>query len=265
MRTNRRHQRMQISLCVTVAGLIVASAASASDAFRTKLEKWVETQQLISREKSEWDADQGALRATRDLLREQRDFLAAEIEKLEASSTAADDERRDLLVDRAAFQQNNSLLENELVKIEQSILEIAGKFPAPLARKLEPLLVQIPTSPEAATPKLGPRLMNVLGVLAQADKFNSTATFVGETRAVNDQQLQVRTLYWGLAQAIYVDSLGNTAGIGRPYSSRAAQPPTSGWDFESDPELARSAKLLLDIYEGNVDTIEFVEFPVEAR
>ena len=104
---------------------------------------------------------------------------------------------------------------------------------------------------------LGARLMNVLGVLAQAEKFDSTATFVGETRQVGDEKLQVRTLYWGLAQAIYVDAQGRTAGIGRPGPN--------GWEFTNDPDLASDARHLLDIYEGNVDTIEFVRFPVEAR
>jgi hypothetical protein len=95
-------------------------------------------------------------------------------------------------------------------------------------------------------------------VLAQAEKFNGTATFVGETRAVGgDQKVQVRTLYSGLAQAVYVDSHGETAGIGRPGAE--------GWEFTVDPELADDAERLLDIYEGNVDAIEFVRLPVEIR
>jgi hypothetical protein len=100
--------------------------------------------------------------------------------------------------------------------------------------------------------------MSVLGVLAQAEKFNGTATFVGETRAVGgDQKVQVRTLYSGLAQAVYVDSQGETAGIGRPGSD--------GWEFTDDPDLADDAARFLDIYEGNVDAIEFVELPIEIR
>ena len=34
------------------------------------------------------------------------------------------------------------------------------------------------------------------------------------------------------------------------------------WEFIDAPELAENAKLLLDIYEGNVDTIAFVAIPV---
>ena len=128
----------------------------------------------------------------------------------------------------------------------------------PLQDKLKPLLVQIPDDPTTTKLQRGQRLMNVLGVLAQAEKFNDTATFVGETREVaTGQKMQVRTLYWGLGQAIYVDAQGSTAGIGRPGAN--------GWAFTDDPELAEDAQLLLDIYEGNVDVIEFVELPVAIQ
>lgn len=253
--------RRRVALGLSLGLVLLASGALASDSFRAKMEQWVETKQLVSQEKSDWDADRETLRATRKLLAQQRDFLSAEIAKLEASSSEADDERRVLLLDRGRFQRNNARLEEELARLEKSLLELSAQFPAPLKKKLEPLLVQIPATPEAEPAKLGPRLMVVLGILAQADKFNSTATFVGETREVGDQRLQVRTLYWGLAQAIYVDSLGNTAGVGRPSLRDSAE----GWEFTNEPELARSAQLLLDIYEGNVDTIDFIAFPVEVR
>jgi hypothetical protein len=131
------------------------------------------------------------------------------------------------------------------------------RLPLPLREKLELLIVQIPEDPETTRLSLGQRLMNVLGVLAQAEKFNGTATFVGETRAVEGQQVQVRTLYWGLSQAFYVDSQGRSAGVGVPGSA--------GWEFTNDPELADEAGLLLDIYEGNVDTIDFVPLPVRIH
>ena len=49
------------------------------------------------------------------------------------------------------------------------MLDLEPRLPQPLREKLELLLVQIPTDPVKAAPPLGQRLMNVLGVLAQAD------------------------------------------------------------------------------------------------
>jgi hypothetical protein len=233
------------------------NAGSGVDSFRTGMEKWVETRQLISKEESDWEVDRETLRATRDLLSQQNRALVAEIEELEASSTVADEERRELLLERGEYQRSNSILSERIRDLEQQMVALAPQLPRPLQEKLELLLVQIPEDPESTKQSLGQRLMNVLGVLSQADKWNSTASFVAETRAVGDQKLQVRTLYWGLGQAFYVDAQGRVAGVGRPGPD--------GWEFSDDPELADQTRRLLDIYQGNVDLIEFVELPVEIH
>jgi hypothetical protein len=241
-----------------LCGARVATAQTKVDVFRAKTEQWVETRQLISQEETEWEKERETLRATRELLEQQREALAAEIAELEESNTASDDERRDLLLERGDYQRAGRALEERISTLEEEVLDLAPRLPEPLQEKLELLLVQIPTDPEKAAPPLGQRLMSVLGVLAQAEKFNGTATFVGETRAVGgNQKVQVRTLYSGLAQAVYVDAQGETAGIGRPGPE--------GWEFTDDPELADDAKRFLDIYEGNVDAIEFVRLPIEIR
>ncbi len=243
---------------MTALAVLAVAPAHAQDAvgdFREKLGKWVESRQLISKERTDWDVEKETLRATRNLLEQEKEALAAEVKELEESNTASDDERRDLLLERGEFQRAGRALEDEIRVMEQQVLALAPRLPEPLRDKLEPLLVQIPTDPENTRVPLGQRLMNVLGVLAQAEKFNGTATFVGETRAVEgDQKVQVRTLYWGLGQAFFVDASGNAAGVGRPGPD--------GWVFQNDPALAGDAKRLLDIYEGNVDAIEFVRLPV---
>lgn len=226
--------------------------------FRARMEKWVETRQLISEEESEWEAERETLRATRELLRREKQALETEVRELEEIDSAADQERRELLLARGEYQRANRALEDRIHAMEQEVLALAPRLPEPLREKLELLLVQIPEDPDAAGLRLGQRLMNVLGVLAQAERFNDTATFVAETRAVRgDQKVQVRTLYWGLGQAIYVDAQGRSAGIGRPAAG--------GWEFSDEPGLAEEARRLLDIYEGNVDAIDFVRLPVEIR
>ncbi len=236
-----------------------AQAADSVDAFRSKTEKWVETRQIISEEKSGWEIDQQYLRSERDLLKQEKKALAEEVEELEASTGAADEERRELLLQRAEYQRASAVLEEQIRGLEEEVLSLAPQLPQPLQEKLKLLLVQIPEDPSKGKSQLGQRLMNVLGVLAQVEKFDGTASFVGETRAISGgQKVQVRTLYWGLGQAMYVDAQGQTAGIGRPSGP-------DGWEFSNEPELARQASLLLDIYEGNVDNIEFVALPVEAR
>lgn len=258
---NRIDRKPSTAVAIAVVlGLLAASLATAegADGFRARMEKWVEARTLLSKERSDWAVEKQYLEATRDLLRRERDALREEVKTLEASQGGADEERRDLLLRRGEYQRLAGVLAGRIADLETQVLALAPRLPEPLQKRLEPLLVQIPEDPENTTAPLGQRLVNVLGVLGQADKWNGTATFVGETRAVaGDQKVQIRTLYWGLGQAMYVDAQGETAGVGRPGDG--------GWVFEDDASLARQAKLLLDIYEGNVDTIAFVPMPVEIR
>jgi hypothetical protein len=235
-----------------------AAAQGGVGDFRARMEKWVETRRILSEEKADWAVEQEALRDTRKLLQQEKEALAAQVAELQESETAADEERRELLLLRGEYQRAAGALETRIRALEEQVLALSPRLPAPLQQKLELLLVQIPEAPEGTSLGLGQRLMNVLGVLAQAEKWNGTATFVGETRSVNGSEKgQVRTLYWGLGQAIFVDARGEIAGIGRPGSD--------GWEFTVEPALASDARLLLDIYEGNVDVIDFVPMPVEIR
>ena len=245
-------------LALPSSGLAAGEEGSIS-AFRSKMEKWVETRQILSEERAEWLVEKESLEATRKLLRRERDDLRAEIKEFEETGADASEERRELLLQRADYQRSSALLEADLRRLEGQVLALAPQLPDPLRDRLEPLLVQIPEDPNNTRVALGQRLMNVLGVLAQAEKWNGTATFVGETRPVGPegQRIQVRTLYWGLGQAVYVDTQGQVAGLGRPG--------TDGWSFVDDASLADEAKLFLDIYEGNVDTIAFVPIPVEVE
>lgn len=247
-----------------VAAVPIANAAAPADAaervsdYRAKMEKWVETRQILSEESSDWEADRETLKATRDLLAHEKEALEEQIEELEQATTAADDDRRELLLQRGELQLTRQVLESEIVGMESEIAALSRRLPDPLRKKLEPLLVQIPENPETTRVPIGQRLMNVLGVLAQAEKWNGTANFVGETRDTGSgRKVSVRTLYWGLGQAFYVDSQGESAGIGHPGPD--------GWEFSNQPELAADTKRLIDIYEGNVDAIEFVDLPVEVQ
>ncbi len=255
--------RSFVALVLAVAWVGVAGSAAGEarvDDFRVKVEKWVETRQILSEEKSDWDAERELLRASRDLLRQQKKALAEEVATLEATITEADQERTDLLLDRGEYKRSTTVMAERLLGLEQDVKDLVPWLPEPLQAKLEPLLAQIPEDPEASRASLGQRLINVLGVILQSEKFDSTATLSGETRAVREgdtQKVQVRTLYWGLGQAVYVDSQGEVAGIGKPGAE--------GWTFADEPGLADDAELLLDIYEGNVDVIRFVDVPVTVR
>lgn len=243
-----------LSCCASCAPLWGLNEAAAAKA---KLAKWVETRQIISEEKADWQVDEDFLKSTRELLEEQVKTLEEQVTELKESTTESDEKRRELLVERAKLQRADTAVADQIAALESQIKKLAARFPEPLQDKLDPLIVRIPENPKETSLPLGQRLINVLGILGQAEKFNSTANFYGETRKVGDQRVSVKTLYWGLAFAVYVDSQGKTSGFGRPGPD--------GWVWTEDNAIAADAKLFIDMYEDNVDTIEFVQLPINIQ
>lgn len=255
-----RDRRILFPLAAALVALapLVVRAQDRVDPFRVKMEKWIEVRKLLSEEAAAWESERQMLRASRDLLAQEKQAIGEQIGELRGSVTAADAERNELLLRRGELERADRAMDERIRGLEKEVLALAPSLPEPLQDRLQLLLVQIPESADEARSSVGQRLMNVLGVLAQTEKFNSTATLVGETRNVGgDQEVQVRTLYWGLGQAVYAASRGEVAGIGRPGPN--------GWEFHDDPDLVPEARKLLDIYEGNVDAIDFVRMPVHIR
>lgn len=258
---SRIHSANRIALVLLSASIaqFAFSGPASAEGVRAKVEKWAEASQVASKEAADWRVEKETLRATRDLLKQERDALKQQLEELANSGAGASEERQGLLERSADYEEKAAVLGDKITLMEAQVKALAPRLPAPLVEKIEPLLIQIPEDPANTRVSQSSRLMNVLGVLIQAEKFNSTANFVGETRSIDgsDRKVSVRTLYWGLSQAIYVDAEGKVAGFGRPTDE--------GWRFEVDPEVTAQAAHLLDIYEGNTDDIEFINFPVELR
>ncbi len=248
-----------VGSAVLFVGVAIGAAPdSGVDAFRAKLDKWVETRRILSEERAAWRADEESLRATRDLLRDQRKELRSQAGEAEDLTSEAEEARRELLLERAELQRASRTLEAEIRRLELEVLALEARFPEPLRARLEPLTSRIAGEGEEPAGALGQRLVQVLGVLSQAEQWNASAHLVGETRAVSgDQKVAIRTLYWGLGHAVYAAAQEGEAGLARPTRD--------GWVFTPDEGMAEEAGLLLDIYEGNVDAIEFIPFSVEIR
>ncbi|WP_309399580.1 DUF3450 family protein [Cerasicoccus maritimus] len=224
---------------------------------KSTLTKWVETRQLISEEKADWKVEQEFLTSTQELLQEQAATLEEQVKELEDSTTEADEKRNELLLERAGHQRAGTALAAQIKGMEVEVKQLVKQFPEPLQDKLEPLIIRIPDNPEESEIPLGQRLVNILGILAQAEKFNSTANFYGETREVGGQKISVLTLYWGMSFAVYVDTQGKVAGFGKPGPD--------GWVWEENNAIAPDAKRFIDMYEGNIENIEFVQLPIEIK
>ena len=238
----------------------VARTAAQADAVtntRDTLDRWVETRQLISEEKSEWRVEKSILKDTKSLLENEVERLDKAIKDLEASATEADKERSKLTAKKERLNEATSVVKEDITGLEKRMRAALDRLPKPLLEKIKPLIRRIPENPEEADAGIGQRVQNLVGILSQTDKFNTTITQTSESRDIGDgTTVEVRTLYWGVAHAFYVDGTGEYAGIGIPGED--------GWEWPRLEEAGPRIKELINVYEGKGD-IRFVEVPARIE
>lgn len=244
--------------------LACASAFSANaqdkqvDKARSALQEWVETRQIISKEKADWAILKETLVDTQALLAAQSKQLDEKIAEMVEEKTGADDEREALLAEKAELKEATKALEEQVVKIEASILTLAKRFPEDLQGTIDPLLRRIPKPGAKSKAGLGERVQNIVGILLQTDKFNGQITVVSRTQELPDgREVQVSTMYFGLGQAYFVDTTGSYAGLGVPTDE--------GWVYEQDDSIAPLVQELIAIYEGEATEISFIPVPVKIQ
>lgn len=224
---------------------------------RDVLDQWVETRQIISEEQADWKIEKSILGETVQLLSGEIERLEKALADLESSATAADDERSSLAAEKETLDVASSMVQANIGALETQIKRILKSLPEPLIEQIKPLIRRLPEDPENTDLSLGERLQNIVGILSRADEFNTTITQTSEPREIGDgKTVEVRTLYWGLAMAYYVDASGQYAGIGVPSPN--------GWEWPRIDEAGAEIKQLIDIYEGNED-ITFVNVPAQIK
>ena len=240
-----------LSICVCLQGII---AKESIDETRALLNEWVETNQLISEEQQDWRVEQSILSETKTLLSNQLSSLQKSIKELESSATIVDEERSKLTTERDNLKAASNVVASKVAALEAKVSKLLPLFPEPLTERISPLIRRLPDDPENAKASLGERVQNIVGILSQADKFNNTITLTSETRKLdNGKEVQVNTLYWGLAIAYFVDASSNYAGI--------SFPTTNGWKVSPIEGAGPQLKQLIDIYEGIDTKYRFVEVP----
>ncbi|RME91656.1 MAG: DUF3450 family protein [Verrucomicrobia bacterium] len=229
------------------------------------LRQWVQTKQLISRTRTDWEAERETLQQTLAMLQSEREALESERAKVGQDRTQLAEERRRVEEKTADLQAALDLLGRQLGPIEDRLRQLTPTLPEPLRRSVEPLLARLGQKNAAASPKGGTaeafspiqRLQAVVTLLNEIEKFNATVTLNSELRpGPEGGQIKVQVLYFGLGRAWYVGASGQVAGVGTPGKE--------GWQWESRPELAASIRQLIAIYEEKQPAV-LVALPVVIR
>jgi chromosome segregation ATPase len=238
--------------------MAAASAAEgALDASKAAFGKWVEVQESIARDQRDWTIEQEFLAEEIRLLKEEIDALKEKAGRLDEETKQTEADLARLTGRNEEFKTAASRVEAALPEFEQAVRALHGRFPLVLQETLEPLMGRLPKDGAATKASLSERMQAVVGVMSQVDKFNGALTVVPELRTnPAGKEVQVRTLYLGLAQAWFVSLDASFAGHGIPGAET--------WEWSPANEIAPEVKRAIDIQQG-AGVAAYVSLPAKLK
>jgi len=256
-----------VALCMASLGAMPAGqegskaddAARSLEETRLSMNKWIETQQLLSKERKDWQQGREILAARLDVVKQEITTLEEKIAQAQTAVTAADARRAELVAENDRLKSAGAQLAEAAGRLEAEVRRIFRKLPEPVRTRLQPLFQRIPEDPAKTRVSAAERFQNVLGILNELNKANTEIAVAYEVHDLaGGKPTEVKTLYVGLAQAFYVSG-GGEAGIGRPPSDDG-----DGWKWEPANSIAGDVLTAVEILEGK-QSPAFVPLPVQIR
>lgn len=246
-------------LLLVAATLLSGRPAQADevDTTRQSLARYVETRQIISRERQDWELGKEVLEQRIALLEGEIGALRGKIAEARSGLREVSGKQGELTRDNRELRDAAFSLQSSIGALETSTRSLLKSVPEPLADRVEPLARKLPAEPFATQLSLSQRFQNVLGVLNEVNKFNREMTLLREIRELPDGSTsEVQTLYLGLAQAYYVTPDGESAGTGHPGRD--------GWSWRAADQLADEITQAIAIMQ-NEEVPAYVSLPVEVQ
>ena len=233
-----------------------AKSAPTLDETRVTLNKWIETQQIISKERNDWQQGKEILQGRIELVGKEVGILKDRIKQSEAAVEESNKKRDELVAENDALKASGTQLGEAVTLMEGQLRKLMKQMPEPVATKLTPLIQRIPADPSNTRVTVAERFQNVLAVLSELNKANSELAISYEIRKFADGSSgEVQVIYIGLAQAYYISPRGD-AGIGRPGED--------GWTWTPAPEAASAILSTLEIIQGK-ESPAFVPLPITIK
>jgi septal ring factor EnvC (AmiA/AmiB activator) len=247
----------RLLLCSFLAWTACVQAETTLNDTRGTLERWVETRQLISKTRGDWQSDREMLEQTIQLFERELRGVEEQMAKLGTNGTQVERER---LTADAQLKSSNECLDQArqfVTKFEAQIAKQTSRLPVPLQEILKPLLSRMPADPGNTRMSPTERVQVVVGILNELDKFNNSVVISSEKiKNQKGEEVAVETVYVGLGAAYFVNDAGDFAGLGAPGAN--------GWEWTIKPELAAPVREVVRIYR-NEHPARFVALPVVIR
>jgi hypothetical protein len=198
---------------------------SPTEELRITVNEWVETMQKIQQEENEWTRDQ-------EVLTNYREGLEKEITDLKEKIADAQT--------RKAGSDAESLKQTQEPKVSQAIEDLERDLKLPEEKRNE---------------GVSKRLLNLLNLTAEIEKFQQTVVLRQELRSdSNGREFNMQVIYFGLSVAYAVNEDGSFALLGMPSEKH-------GWKFEEKKDLADGIRNLIACTTGDQDPA-FISLPI---
>jgi hypothetical protein len=218
--------------------------------------KWIETQQIIAKERADWQTGKDQLQGRLELLRKEAATLEQSIAESEAKVAQTESRHQQMVADNDKLKATGQLLTDAVTGMEQKLRALWKALPEQtLQQKARPLFQRMPEDPAHSRAQFPERFQNVVGLLTTINGANNEISVSYEVHKLADRMAEVKVIYCGLGQAWYMSANGE-AGIGR------ASP--EGWKWEPADELAATIAKALEVMDGK-QTPQFIPLPVRIQ
>lgn len=255
-----RIQTITLALALALPVIAQEPAVSPTQELRTSVGEWVETMRKIQQEENDWSRDEEVLQNYKEGLEKEILDLKQQIEDAKTRKAGADKESLNQSTERDRYAAAKDELSTIIRKLEESLSAKLPLFPAPLlaepkvAQSIEDLERDLKLAVDKRNEGVSKRLLNVINLLTEAEKFQQTVVLRPELRKNADgREYNMQTIYFGLASAYAINEDGSFALAGRPSAD--------GWKFEERKELAADIRKLVAATTGDQDAA-FINLPL---
>jgi len=252
----KRRFPVVFSMLVTVSALAEGAVEPLSQT-RSTLEQWVQTRQLISKTRADWQTDKESLEQTVALYERELKSVDEQMTKVSTNNTQVANEMQEAMALQKSSGEALTRAREFAAEFEGRVRKFVPQLPVPLQDILKPLLVRLPADSANTKMLAAERVQVLVGVLNELDKFNNAVNVFSEKRKnAKGEEVAVQTIYVGLGTAYFVNDTADIAGIGAPAKD--------GWQWTLKPELATTVLEAVKIYR-NEHTARFVTLPVTIQ
>jgi FtsZ-binding cell division protein ZapB len=262
-KTNQRRGLISVILFFLFAfaggfpGGLAADETGRIEEARTAIEKWVETERIISQEKRDWQLGREMLNERIELVQREIESLKGKVSEAEESIAEADKKREELVEENERLKNASASLNDILKSLEGHTQKLLKRLPDPIRQRVKPLSQRLPDDANETKLSMAERFQNVVGILNEVDKFNREISVTSEVRTLADgSSVEVTSLYIGIGEAYYVSANGTVAGVGVASEQ--------GWIWKPANEAAPQIADVIAVLK-NEKVASFIQLPVEIK